>query len=268
MATKKFTLLINWGETAGWTETFYRFGTGAQVNDTQTISQATAIVNARALVLTPFATIVGVRASAVDAPKIVQLIKFNTKGQNTGTFTSPGPDIVNVAILATMSSSAGGKRKFLQRGLIDNDVVNGQITLASSGVGIFTTWFNFLGDGSFRIRDLVPGPNIGIDNINGATGVLTKTVAGDVNVGDLIVVKTRVAGGGKRVYWTGTVKLVDGVAITLNKWTWGNCTGGTFSVNTVQYGAVPAFTVPFPQRARTRQTGRPFDLLRGRQAKR
>jgi len=268
MGVKKFTLLINWGEVAGYTETYYRFVSTTGVGDEATAAEAREIVNRRALVLTPFAVIIGVRASAVTAPKVVQLIKLAVRGQNTGTFSSPSPDIVQVAILATMSSNLGGKRQFLQRGLIDNDVVNGQITLASSGVAKFNGWFAFLSDGSFRMRDLTPIVTGIVDNVNGATGVLTKGVAGDFPEGSLVVVSTHVAGNGKRVRWTGKVLKQDGVALTLKNWRWGNCTGGTVTSQTESFGTIAPFIVPFPQRARIRQTGRPFDLLHGRQSNR
>jgi hypothetical protein len=264
MAIIKFQLLINWKQTAGWSEIYYKQISDSDVGPNAQIAVGRDLAQRRALVLTPVATIVGVRCTNVLFPRVTTLARLGIKGQNTQLLSTSGPDVVNVAILATMSSSLGGKRQFLMRGLLDDDVVDGEITLAQSGVGIFTTWFNFLGSGSFRIRDLQPGVAKPIGAVDGGSGIIDCSAAADFAVGDLVSLKTRTAGAGKKVDWTGLVLSTGVGVVQLKNYKWGNAFGGTLTKQEVAYGTIGRFTVPFPQRARTRQTGRPFDLLRGR----
>jgi len=264
MAILKLQLLINWKQTAGWSEIYYKQVSGSDVGPNAMLAVGRDLAQRRSLVLTPVATIVGLRATNVDFPRVTTLQRLAIAGQNTQVLSSSGPDVVNVAILATMSSSLGGKRQFLMRGLLDDDVVDGNITLAQSGVGIFTTWFNFLGSGNFKIRDLQPGTPRPIGAVDGGTGIVDCSAAADFAVGDLVTLKSRTAGAGKKVNWTGLVLSTGPLVVQLKNYKWGNAFGGTLTKQTVAYGDVARFTVPFPQRARTRQTGRPFDLLRGR----
>lgn len=264
MTIVKFQLLINWKQTAGWSEIYYKYTSGGDVSGNALLEVGRDLARRRSLVLTPVARIVGLRATNTDFPKVTYLQRLAIQGQNTQILSSSGPDVVNVAILATMNSSLGGKRQFLMRGLLDDDVVDGEITLAQSGVGIFTTWFNFLGSGSFRIRDLQPGTAFPIGDVDGGTGIVDCAAAASFAAGDLVVLKTRNAGAGKRVNWTGRVLGVGPATVQLANYSWGNAFGGTLTKQTLAFGEIGRFTVPFPQRARTRQTGRPFDLLRGR----
>lgn len=268
MAIIKFQLLINWKQTAGWSEIYYKQVSDSDVGPNAQLAVGRDLAQRRALVLTPVARIIGLRATNVAFPKVTTLQRLAIQGQNTQLLSTSGPDVVNIAILATMSSSLGGKRQFLMRGLLDDDVVDGDITLAQSGVGIFTTWFNFLGSGSFRIRDLQPGTPLPIGAVDGGTGIVDCSGAAAFAVDDLVTLKTRVAGGGKRIDWTGRVLSTGPAVVQLRNYRWGNAFGGTLTKQTLAFGDVARFTVPFPQRARTRQTGRPFDLLRGRQAAR
>jgi len=268
MATIKAQLLINWGSVAGWSEIYYKELSGGTVPISEQVEFGVDIARRRALVLTPKCMILAVRLTDVALPRVTTLRRLAIPGQNTQILSSSGPDIPNVAILATMSSSAGGKRQFLQRGLLDDDVVDGYITLAQSGTGIFTTWFNHLGNGSYRIRDLVPGTPRAVASVDGATGIVSCAEAATFAQNDLVSLKSRTAGNGKRVYWTGRVLGVGPGIVQLANFKWGNTTGGTLTKQTITWGVVGRFAVPFPQRARTRQTGRPFDLLRGRVTRR
>jgi len=264
----KIQMLINWKTTAGWSEIYYKSVSGSEVGPNSQQEVARDLAQRRALVLTPVARIIGLRTTNTDFPRITTLGRVAIQGQNTQILSSSGPDVVNVAILATMSSDLGGKRQFLQRGLLDDDVVNGEITMAQSGTGIFTTWFNHLGNGTFRIRDLQPGTPRVVTSVDGVTGVVTVANADTFAINDLVTLVTKTSGNGKRVRWTGKVINTGAGVVTLGNYKWGNGTGGTLTKQTVNYGTVNRFRVPFPQRARTRQTGRPFDLLRGRQTRR
>jgi len=268
MAIIKIQLLINWQATAGWSETFYKQISDSDVGGNAMLEVGRDLAQRRALVLTPVATILGIRVANVAAPKVTFLQRVNIIGQNTQTLSSSGPDVVNVAILATMNSSLGAKRQYLMRGLLDNDVIDGYITLAQSGTGIFTTWFNFLGNGSFRIRDLQPGDPKPIGDVDGNTGIVDCAAAATFAAGDLVTLKSYIAGSFRRVNWTGRVLAVGPSVVQLQNYTRGNATTGTLTKQTIDYGVVNRFRVPFPQRARTRQTGRPFDLQRGRQSAR
>ena len=251
-------------KTAGWSELFYKQVSDSDVGPNALLAVGRDLAQRRALVLTPVANIVGLRATNVAFPRITTLQRLNIQGQNTQILSSSGPDVVNVAVLATMSSSLGGKRQYLMRGLLDDDVVDGNITMAQSGIGIFTTWFNYLGSGSFRIRDLQPGTPFPIGAVDGGTGIVDCSAAAGFAPGDLVTLKTRTAGAGKKVNWTGVLLSTGPLVVQLKNYKWGNAFGGTITKQAVAYGDVARFTVPFPQRARTRQTGRPFDLLRGR----
>jgi hypothetical protein len=268
MAIVKYQLLINWKQTAGWSEIYYKQVSDSDVSPNALLATGRDLAQRRALVLTPVARIVGLRATNTNIPRVTTLQRLAIQGQNTQILSSSGPDVVNVAILATMSSSLGGKRQFLMRGLLDDDVVDGDITLAQSGVGIFTTWFNFLGSGSFKIRDLQPGTPRPIGAVAGGTGQVDCSAAADFAVDDLVTLKTRTSGGGKKVNWTGRVLSTGPTVVQLRNYKWGDAFGGTLTKQTLAFGDIARFTVPFPQRARTRQTGRPFDLLRGRAASR
>jgi len=268
MTIIKFQLLINWKTTAGWSEIYYKQVSDGTIGPNEQLAVGRDLGQRRALVLTPVARIIGIRCTNVDFPRITTLGRVAIQGQNTQVLSSSGPDVVNVAILATMSSSLGGKRQFLQRGLLDDDVVDGEITMAQSGVGIFTTWFNHLGNGSFRIRDLQPGVPKTVLSVDGAAGVVACPSAADFTVGSLVTLVTRTAGNGKRVRWTGRVQGIGPAVVQLANYKWGNATGGTLTTQTPAFGTINRFVVPFPQRARTRQTGRPFDLLRGRATRR
>jgi len=268
MATIKYQLLINWGSVAGCSEIYYKTVGSLSVTPSEQLEVGRDLCRRRSLVLTPKATILALRATDVTLPRITTLQRVNIQGQNTQILSSSQADVPNLAILATMNSSLGGKRQFLMRGLLDDDVVDGQITLAQSGTGIFTTWFNFLGTGFFLIRDLQNGIVRSITSIDGSTQTVSCASAADFSVGDLVTISSRTAGNGKRVRWTGKILGVGPLLLQLNGYKWGNTTGGTITKVTVQYGTVGRFTVPFPQRCRTRQTGRPFDLLRGRVVRR
>lgn len=268
MTVIKYQLLINWKTTAGWSEIFYKFISPGDVSVAAQREVGLDLARRRALVLTPVARIVGIRATNVDTPRITTLFRTAVQGQNTQVLSTSGPDVVNVAILATMSSSLGGKRQFLQRGLLDDDVISGEITLAQSGQGIFTTWFNHLGNGTFKMRDLQPGVVGTVSSVDGQLQQVSTLQGASFATGDLVTLKTHTAGNGKRVYWTGKVLGASPTVVQLIGYKWGNATGGTLTKQTVGYGDIGRFNVPFPQRARTRQTGRPFDLLRGRAANR
>lgn len=268
MTIIKYQLLINWKQTAGWSEIYYKFINPGDVSVAAQREAGLDLARRRSLVLTPVARIVGIRATDVDFPRVTTLFRTAINGQNTQTLSSSGPDVVNVAILATMSSSLGGKRQFLQRGLLDDDVISGEITLAQSGQGIFTTWFNHLGQGTYRIRDLVPGATATVVSVDGTLGQITIQAGAAFDEGDLVTLKTHTVGNGKRVYWTGKLRGASATVLQMVGYKWGDASGGVVTKQTVGYGVIGRFSVPFPQRARTRQTGRPFDLLRGRAANR
>jgi len=268
MAVIKMQLLINWGSVAGWSEIYYKEISGSTVSPADQLEAGRQLAQRRALVLTPKAQIIALRTTDVLLPRVTTLQRLAINGQNTQILSSSGPDVPNLAIMATMNSSEGGKRKFLMRGLLDDDVVDGVITLAQSGTGIFNAWWNYLGSGAWRIRDLVPGIQRAVTSVDGATGAISIATAADFSVGDLVTLVSRTAGNGKRIRWTGKILGVGPALLLLKGYKWGNATGGTLTKQTVQYGTIGRFSVPIPQRCRTRQTGRPFDLLRGRVTRR
>jgi len=264
---RKHTLLFNWKGTQGWSETFY-YGSVGSASESQLLIEARRIAAARALVLTPSAKIQAVRSSVTSVPGVSYIFKLNVPGSNTQLLSSNTSENPSQAILVNLIGASGAKRTYLQRGLLDEDIVNGEVTLAQSGQGIFRTWWEFISSASFAIRDVKPQAPSEILTISGDTGVVaTRLVMGDVT-GKTVVIRTNVAGQGKRVSWTGTVLQVNDTTITLKNWNWGNCAGGTIAVADISFESLKPAIVEIPQRVRNRQTGRPFGLSRGRQSNR
>jgi hypothetical protein len=264
MAARKMTLLINWGENAGWSETYYFADTGGTRTSADKLQECRVLANARATVLCSNATIVGVRWSLSSDPKKVFLAKPNVVGALTNLLTQTKTDAPTSALLIAMSGATGAKRNFLQRGLIDDDIKSGIITMEQSGIARWNQWLLFLSSRGMVIRDTVDEPGSAILHIDGETMVMTLSNAPAYVPGETIHIVTNNSGGGKRVDWRGTVISVLDKLVQLKNFHWGDCAGGLSHRMIVTYTEIIGFSMPIPQRQRTRQTGRPFGLLRGR----
>lgn len=269
MAVFKVTALINWGSQAGWSETFYKFGSLSSPYATINTTAVRNFLVKRAACLTNVANISIARISNVEDPRNVNRFRMNIQGAlPSPSPSSANPDVVNLSILSTLTATTGSKRQYLQRGLCDLDVVGGSVTLASSGLPPFTQFWTELGNGNYYMRDLTDEAPKTIVGVAGLTGLVTATEALGFPQGQLVHVRTRVVGNGKSVNWTGRVSQTFGSTCYLKGWKWGDCSGGTISSVLENYSVIAPFTTQIPQRCRTRQTGRPFDLLRGRQPNR
>jgi hypothetical protein len=268
MATFKVTLLFQFQDKYGWSESFYTNRTWSSINSDPVKPYVLALAAKRAGCLSIVGSVIAARVSDVANPNAIRLLSFNVPGTRTGIIDNSNPDVANLAPLAVMSSVSGAKRSYFLRGLIDQDVVNGQFTATFSGPAPYNTWLQEITSNTYCIRDLVPAGNVGVTTISGITGQCVNADPTAFKVGDLVRVRTRVAGGGKKVYWTGKVLFVGVNSINLKGWKWGDCEGGTISPLGVTYSPVNPILWVIPQRCRTRQTGRVFGLPRGRASKR
>lgn len=267
MAAFKYTFLFDWQQRAGWSETFYKetgSGTG----------EATALARAwgtnRQKVLTAAATILAARITPTNDPRNTTLFPLGLKGAlGQGIIVDNiQPDVVNVAQLSTLTASTGQKRQYLIRGLDDRDVVDGQITYAQNGVAIMNRWLNFLVSSAWQMRDYIPGVPAAVNLVDGVSGIVTGGAIAGIAVNDIVVMNTRTTGGGKKVHWQGRVKEVGVGQITLRNYKFGDAAGGQIVKVVASYPAFTQHFEPIPNWARTRQTGRPFNLPRGRAPKR
>ena len=271
MAVIKFTFLFNWRSRSGWSETFYRDLTSfADLADGNVTRISRNIATKRAGCLTVNAIIQAVRVSNTSTPNIVRVIQLNMPG-TLGSFfgdATTNSDVVNVALLSNLVGASGARRSYMLRGLPDADVVNGQVTFARFGQGPYTEWFTELTNGSYRIRDNIKGVPFAVVDITGATGILTTVAPPPWPANQALLIRTRTVGNGKKISWTGKTIATGANTTTLRNWKYGDAQAGISFALTPTYTPITDSVITEPKWARTRKTGRPSDLSRGRVAKR
>jgi hypothetical protein len=267
MAILKMTFLVNFQDRAGWSETHYRTLSGIpDLGDGNIARIVRATATRRAGCLSGRCSIRACRVSYTDTPASVRLVQINQPGAliNNALTTNGGPDVPNVSLLTTLVGTNGTRRAYFLRGLADGDVVDAQVTFARFGQGPYTAWFNELAAGQYNIRDQVNGVATGVVSIAGSTGIMTTVGPTGYPADQVVLVKTRNAGNGKRITWTGRAFSNDGVSVQLRNWRYGNAEGGTIRALTTVFRQITDAVQNEPRWARTRKTGRPGDLSRGR----
>ncbi len=264
-----YQLLINWGSRSGFSEEFTFESPTTPSPGSQTDVVATALGNARAGCLTRAARIVGCRVFDPFLPRVVRPVRLDLPGV-LGSSISPlgntGPDPATTARLIRFTASNGSTRNYLMRGLPDGDVQDGRFTAAASGHGPYESFLNLVGGPTSRIlsNSLTLLGDFG--SITGSTGFLSGPLGVVYTANQLILVKTRVAGHGCRIYWIGRTASGGTGNAVLRGWHRGNTEGGqVFAVSRVLV-SVSTRTSPVPDYTRTRATGKPFFLPRGRRA--
>jgi len=262
----KYTLQINWGENRGWSETFYT-ESAASPSSTEASTFARALARARAGCLTNGAVILACRISNPQAPAVVVGLELNLPGvAGNGSLSTDPTDVAALAVLINLYGVNGTRRSFLQRGLTDADVVRGKMTFAYSTRRPYNTFWNLISSSAFAIRNTTNGPFKDITTVSG-NGVLTTSVVFAAVEGETVVIKTRSAGNGPKVRSLNKIQSVLGPSSFLLKdWKRGNCEGGQVALQTVNYETMSSYSLSQPAFVRTRQTGHPFGLLRGRQS--
>jgi len=263
----KYTMMFNWQDSRGWTESFYAISS-------QTPSSPAAVEYARDLAakrlptLTAGAILLAVRISDYNNPRIINKIeigRYGTSGKKRE--STPGPDVVNLAALVNFYGGNGERRSFLQRGLCDGDVVDGELTFAATGRRPFDTFWGHVVE-RYGLEDTTNGEFHNIETV-GQDGMVTTANAHGLEAGDYVSIITRTAGNGLKVRVRGIVETVaaDDVFF-LKNWKYGTCSTGKMCKLTYTINAFSSYALSQPALCRTRQTGRPFGLLRGRQSNR
>jgi len=269
MANFKFTFLFDWQRRAGWTETFYKPVSGTPTTGGNA-EFARDWARERAKVLTGSATIIAARVSDVTTPRAVRVFSLGNKGAlGTGVIVDNlQPDVVNVAQLSSFNSTGEERRFYLQRGLDDRDVNDGIIDYSQNGIARTNRWLNWLCNNTWSMRDYTKSAQQPLTAVDGATKVATVQNGAAYAVGDIVLLQSRTVGDGLKVRWQGKVMGVNGNAVQLKGYRYGDTAGGFFWKLTATYPDLTSFQLPTPNWARTRQTGRPFNLPRGRAPKR
>jgi hypothetical protein len=266
MATK-ITLQFNWKETRGWTESYYDVSETPLAADFLT-DKTQRIARARAACLTRGATILSGRLSNPANPALVRSVELGYPGAGgTAGFGAGKADVVNLAILVNFFSNDGVRRSLLQRGIPDNDITEGIVDFGDTGRGPYNRFWQLIA-GTTGLADTLNGPKIDLVSVAGSGTIVTAAAHG-LAVGDKVLINSRSSGNGPKVYAKAIVQTVDDAThLTLKKWTRGNCSLGQICKVTTSYVGFSSYQVPNPIYARTRQTGHPFGLLRGRQSTR
>lgn len=269
MATFKFTFLFDWQSRAGWTETWYSTVGGTPPSNFRVL-KAESYANARAKVLTNGATILSCRVSEVTTPRAVSIVMLGLKGAlGQGIiFNDKETDVVNLAQLVSFNSVGDERRHFLQRGLDDRDIVEGQITYIENGMAKSRRFWDFLRDNSWSMKDYIKSAMQPISSVNGSTKKVLVTDGTAYPAGSVVLVNSRTAGNGLRMDWQGKVKSTVGNLVELQGYRYGDAVGGFIWLLTPSYPDLTEWVIPTPNWCRTRQTGRPFNLPRGRAPKR
>jgi len=268
MAVLKFTWLINWQERAGFTEAFYKT-IGGTIVPAQIETLARGWATKRAACLTVDARILSCRVSDVLNPRRVQIVNIGLQGTaGIGILLDVfHPDVVNVCQFITFNSAGESPRYYHQRGLPDGDVVDGKVTFAENGRAIYNRFWNFMVTNDWEMRDFTKSNMKTVASIDGVSKEATLTNAAGFAEGDLILIQTRQAGNGLKRSWQGKISYINGVILGLKGYRFGDCSGGQVWKLTATYPVLSSFALPEPNWARTRQTGRPFGLPRGRAPK-
>jgi len=268
----KVLIRINEYERFGWTEDFYWVPPSGGAVWTKVLADAWAARRARCL--DSHATILDVRYSDDDNPRQVTSFSQDLPGAlGAGIISTQDGDVSMVAVQVDFKAGVSGTRHMLQRGLVDGDVVNGKLTYAISGIAPFTDYWKWIRDTSnFGIKSYTKNDHYPIATIDGATGTLTvQSVGGFLPVyapGRVIVIKSRVAGNGCKIVWTGRIKAKTGDAVyTLVNWKKGNASGGVVYSTDPVYTKITSYSPASPPYAHTRRTGPPFGQSRGRRSR-
>jgi hypothetical protein len=267
MATAKFSFLINWGARAGWSENWYK-AVGAVANNTEIQANVLLYARRRIACLSRFATIIACRVTDVAIPKksvIVTVDLMGTLGR-PGDLESPDADVPNIAQQIIFSTNGEENRIFLQRGLDDRDVVQGKVTYAQNGIAASNRFWTLLQDDGWQMRDMQKSLRREVLGVDGTSGVLTAAAALGYAENDIVVVNSHHIGNGKRIRWQGKIINVAGATGKLKNYKFGSLSGGEVFKLTPFYADLMEFQTPSPNWAKTRHTGRPFFLSRGRQA--
>jgi hypothetical protein len=269
MAILKCTFCFNWQSRAGWTETFYGNFNGSP-SPTQVAAAVSQWAAERARVLTANATILFCRSSDVTTPRKVKITYLAVKGTlGAGLILNNiQPDVVNVAQLVSFNSTGDSRRFYLQRGLDDRDVVDGKITYEQNGLARSRRFWDFLKNDNWSMRDFTKSDQIAVSTVDGRLKTLTAGAAIPWANNSLILIESRTVGNGLKVRWQGRMFAKNGQICQLKGYRFGDTEGGVASLLTPTYPDLQDWTIPEPNWARTRQTGRPFDLPRGRAPKR
>lgn len=263
----KYTIQFNWLSSRGWTETFYTTASTA-IADPAVTDFVKVMAAKRAACLSNKATILSCRVSDPAAPALVRGVEVNVTGTaGNGFVSTDGTDVVNLAALVNFFSATGVRRSYLMRGLTDADVVGGELTCAFTGRPAYNRWWDWVSKNT-AVRDVVNGPFKDVATVSGL-GLITTAVALGAAANNVVLVKSRTAGNGPKVRASGVVQSAPGaLTVQLKRWTRGDCVGGQACLTTVEYRAFTSFSLVQPPLVRTRQTGHPFGLLRGRQSAR
>jgi len=269
MATLKYTFLFDWQSRAGWTETFYSNESGS--SDILTQREKARLFGAeRARVLTAGATVLVARVSDVLTPRRVTIVPIATRGAlGQGlVFENIQPDVVNVAHLVAFNTGGQERRHYLMRGLDDRDVNDGKIDYRENGAARYNRFFNFIRDNNWAMRDMLKDPPTQVTSVTGTSGIVKVANAANLVGGNLCVLQSRTVGNGLKVNWQGRITDVVLNDVYLKGYRYGDAVGGQLWKITPSYPDLQGWVIPVPNWARTRQTGRPFFLPRGRQPKR
>lgn len=269
MATFKFTYLFDWQRRAGWTETWYSTPSGTPPTDFQNL-KATSYANQRKTVLTNQATILACRVSEVTEPRKVKIVMLGMKGALGQGFVvdDKEPDVVNVAQLVSFDSVGEERRHFLQRGLDDRDVNEGVIDYDHNGMARSRRFWDFIRDNQWSMKDYIKTNKQQIVGVTGSDKIVQVANGAAFKESDIVLVKSRTVGNGLRMNWQGKVESVAGNLVKLKGYRYGDASEGHIWLLSPTYPDLGAWVIPTPNWARTRQTGRPFGLPRGRAPKR
>lgn len=267
MATAKFSFLINWDSRAGWSENWYK-AVGAVSNNTEINANVLLYARRRVACLSRLATIVACRVTDVAVPKKTVLINVDLMGVlgRAGDLVSPDADVPNLAQQVRFQTNGEEVRTFLQRGLDDRDIVAGKITFDQNGIAPFNRFWTLLTDDGWMMRDMIKSNRREVITVDGTSGVVTAAAALGYAENTLVLVNSHHTGNGKRVTWQGKIINVNGINGKLKNYKFGSLTGGEIWQLTPTYADLMEFQIPAPNWCKTRQTGRPFFLSRGRQS--
>jgi len=268
MATIKFTFLFDWQRRCGWSETFYHTISASESNQ-EIQQQAQRWAAERVRVMTGSATLLSARCSDIATPRKVTIVELGLKGAlGVGiVLNNLQPDVVNIAQFVTFNSEGEERRFYLMRGLDDRDVNDGIIDFLVNGKSRYTRFFNFLQSAGWRMKDFTKSDQTNVIAIDGETRSVDIGNAAAFNRDDIVLIQSRTAGQGLKLRWQGRVETKVANILTLKGYHQGNAEGGKIFRLTATYPDLTSWAMKEPNWARTRQTGRPFDLPRGRAPK-
>jgi len=270
----RFVNRFNWRNVAGWTEeVFYESPNALDSPIIPPYIQLRAA--ARAGFLSKDCTIDDCLVNDVKAPAFTRTILLNVKG-----VTGPGGPTADhdsetplAAVRAKVSSAGGPPRVYHFRGLADDDVKNGVVTWGRTGEAAFNTYMASLANGVGECtQSFAAGASKAVIT-NEASEPELFNVSGiptDLAIKDIVRIKTRVAGNGPRIYYTGRVTRIDpaGVSTTprikVAGWSHGSCVGGEIARLTPGYYLQNSWSVYTPNYVVYKKTGKAFSPFRGR----